>query len=658
MRNKLFNIFIILFVSANLFAVEQSKTSFSSSLKIGLEKIGVTNSFNEISVLMGTAFVPAIVPETACFFSGIEKADDKLLEKLVLGSGIECDTLEINSRSWNQAIVRQYFRRLIIESFLKTNIALVQGGWDFSDSNYDWGIVERIDENKTFYGKVNGKSVRLTTAPKKLLVISVSDNLDFNKIKINLLRYVIKLLNNINKDEDLLTGIAALNYFGNLIYRQPFCLHCNRSDSLCAEKFLEKYSENLQQGINYLASLENQNNHLTNTINEFLIILKNLKEMETNFTDLETRLKLDEKIKKLNSSQRRAAAYLALYCDIPGPVTKPKPEFHIEKNRKILVNFLPLYQDMTDGEKTFLCSVLMAGQVAGIERNLDWINFCSAIPFKFLIDRKTFLPPKDVLTGIDSSKGLFDSMNYGFIKYYYSTKTSKDVKKFIYQKIKKSIDMGYPLIISSSNGWGILAGYFGDNFICRFPDDSKDEFTYIKNIPEEIFVFDKKNSKMNLRKRIKLSLRKIIEMNEITNAGSFVSGIAGLDYWINICSYYAEKGINPSKKFAKANYKLWTKLLEERRAAYSSLIFIIYNFPELSIPFGFVKENYLEEINLLKCGLVDNIVLNFKNEKFTKPDWLHQNAKKQIEVLKKIRNLEKENLLHFKIALKQLDINI
>ncbi|MHA1575165.1 MAG: hypothetical protein ACTSXL_03375 [Alphaproteobacteria bacterium] len=657
MKNKLFTLFVILFVCVNLFATEQYQSSFSVSLKEGLKKIGVTNSFNEISVLMGTAFVPAIVPDTTCFFSGVQKADGILLDNLSNDSGIKCERLEINSKVWSRAVIRQYFRRLIVESFLKTNLALIQGGWNFQSSDYDWGIVEKIEKDGTISGKVNEKSSQLISTPKQLLVISFSEDFDFCREKDKILASAIKLLNNINEEENLLTGVGTLEYFGNISYRQPFCLKCNKSSDVCVKNFLKKYSENLSQGINYLKSLKNQNENLTNAINEFSIILKKLNELNINFNNLELQSKLGEKIRSLNSNQGRAAAYLTLYIGKPGPIPEPIPEFYFGNEKKILVKYLPLFKDIKDGQNTFLCSTLMAGQVGGIERNLDLLKFCSGIPFKFLINRKTFMPPKDIFGGIDSSEKLFDSINYGFVKYLCPSESRNTVKNYVKQKIKKSIDRGYPVVISSTNGWGVLAGYSGNNFLCRFPNDSKEEFTYIRKIPREVFAFGKRKKEKDVLEQIKIALQEIIKLNELTNSDGFVSGISALQYWINTCNYYSEKKIQPSKKFAIANYKLWTKLLEDKRDSYNSIHFVIQYFPELSIPFSFVKKNYLEEINILKCGLADKIVLNFKDGSYTKPNWLPENAKKQIAVLKKIKKLEKENLLHYKISLRQLEMN-
>ena len=657
MNNKLFTLFIILFVCTNLFATDQSQSSFSSCLETGLKKMGVTNSFNEISVLIGTAFVPAIVPNGSCFFSGVQKADGMLIDNLSDDSGINCERLEINSKAWSSAVIRQYFRRLIIETILTTNLALVQGGWKHQTSNYDWGIVGKIEEDGTISGKVNGKFSRLISTPKQLLVISVSDDCDFGRAKNEILDSAIKLLNNINENDELLTGIAALEYFGNLTHRQPFCFKCNKSSSVCAKKFLKKYSENISHGIKFLASLKDKNENLKKAIKEFSNIKKNLDDININFNDLKAQTKLGETIRNLNSNQRRIAACLSLYCDAPGPAFEPIPEFYLGDEKKVLVKNLPLFKEMKDGQNTFFCSTLMAGQVAGIEKNLDWLKFCSVIPFKFLINRKTFMPPKDILRGIDSSEKLFDSIDYEFVKYLCPAESRDPVKNFIKQKIKKSIDQGYPLVISSTNGWGVLAGYSGNNFLCRFPNDTKSEFTYIRKIPKEIFVFRKKKEEIDNRERVKLALQEIIKLNELTNSAGFISGTSAFQYWINTCDYYSKKEVMLSKKFAIANYELWTKLLENRRDAYQSIYFIIHQFPELSIAFNFVRENYLEEINILKCGLVDKIVLNFKNGKFTKPNWVPNNAKKQIAALMKIKQLEEENQLHFKISLQQLDMN-
>ena len=145
-------------------------------------------------------------------------------------------------------------------------------------------------------------------------------------------------------------------------------------------------------------------------------------------------------------------------------------------------------------------------------------------------------------------------------------------------------------------------------------------------------------------------------MNELTNAGNFVSGSAGIQYWIDNCKFYSDNKIYPAGDFATANYALWTKLLRDRRDAYRSIDYIIRKVPELSIVLGFVRKNYLEQVNLLKCGLADGIVLNFKKGIYTKQNWLPENAKKQIAALEKIKELEEENLLHIKIALKQMGI--
>ncbi len=653
MKNKLF---IIIIVCAKLFAAEQLQNSFVSGLKEGFEKLGVTNSFNEFSVLIGTAFVPAVVTNSSCFSAGVQKADELLLDNLSNDSGIEFQNLEIKPYAWKRALIRQYFRRLITESFARTNFALVRGGWEFPALSYDWGIIEKIKKDGAVYGKVNGKVSRLVSAPGRLLILSVSNNFDLVRQKNKILFSAVKLLNNINSNDKLVTGIGALEYFANLTHRQPFCFECKKASSVCAEKFIKKYYEDLSQGLNFLKSIKDKNEDLTNAAKEIFIILKELRDITVLSRNLESQSKLGDKIRKLNANQRRAAAYLALYCGVPGPTTMPAPEFYRGNEKKILAKSLPLFIDMEDGKDTFLCSTILAGQVAGIERNLNWIKFCSTIPFKFLINRKTFMPPENILMGIDCSEKLFDSMGYDFVKYICPAKSREDVGDFIKQKIKESINRGYPLIISSTNGWGILAGYSGNHFICRFPDDSKNKFTYLKNISGKIFAFGEKKNEINSRERVKFALRGILKMSELKNAGKFVSGLTGLQYWIDNCSFYSDKKIYPVGDFAVANYELWTKLLKDKRDAYRSIDFIIKRFPELSIVFGFVKENYLEEVNILKCGLVDDIVLNFKKGIFTKQNWLPENAKKQISALKKIKKLEEENLLHFKIALRQLEM--
>jgi len=653
MKNKLF---IIIIVCAKLFAAEQMQSSFSSSLKEGFEKIGVTNSFNEITVLIGSAFAPAVVTNVSCFSAGVQKSDEMLLDSLFENTGLKSERLVIKPRAWKRAMVRQYFRRLIAESIAETNLALVQGGWEFPALSYDWGIAEKIEKDGNLSGKINGNVSRLVSAPGQLLIISVSNNFDFTLQREKILFSAVELLNNINLNDNLVTGTKALEYFANLTHRQPFCLECKKASSVCARKFLKKYSEDLSHGIEYLKSLKDKNENLTNAVKEFSIIFEQLENLNVDFGDLKLQSKLGEKIRELNTNQKRAAAYLTLYCDVPGPVSEPAPKFYQGDVIKKLANSLPLFKDMKDGKATFFCSVLIAGQVAGIERNPAWIKFCSAIPFKFLINHKTFMPPEDNLQGIDSSGKLFEAMGYDFVKYYCAAENMEDTGNFIIQKIKESINRGYPLVISYTNGWGVLAGYSGDNFICRFPSDSKEEFTYTRNVPREIFAFGEKQNAINSREQVKLALREIVEMNELTNAGKFVSGLPGLQYWIDNCSFYSDKKIYPVGEFATANYELWTKLLKDRRDAYQSIDFIIKKFPELSIAFGFVRKNYLEEVNILKCGLADGIVLNFRNGIFTKQNWLPENAKKQIEAIKKIKELEEENLLHYKIALKQMGI--
>lgn len=634
------------------------QNSFISCLKEGLEKIGVTNSLNEISVLTGSAFAPAVVTNVGCFSAGVQKADEVLIDNMLESAGLKCERLEIKPAAWKRATFRRYFRELITESIEKNNLALVQGGWEFPASSYDWGIVESIGKKGALAGKVNGKISLQVSAPSQLFIVSVSNNFNLSGQKEKILLTASGLLNNINSNDNLITGTKALEYFADLTHRQPLCLECKKESSACAGKFLEKYSENLKQGIEYLGKLEKKNENLENAIKEFSIILEQLKDLEADFEDLESQSESGELIRKLIPNQKRAAVYLSLYCDVPCTVPEVEPVFDEGNKIKKLAKSLPLYKDLKDGKSTFLCSILIAGQVAGIEIPPAWLKFCSGIPFKFLINRKTFMPPKDNLQGIDSSEPLFEALGYDYVKYFCGEKDSEDAGGFIKQAIKKTIERGYPLIVYQTNGWGILAGYSGDNFLCRFPGDSDSRFSYTDNIPEVIFEFGEKQKEFQNREKVKRALSRIIEMNEKTNAGEFVSGTAGLQFWIDKCSYYLDNKIYPPVEFAEANYKLWTKLLKNRREAYQSMDFIGSLFPELTIPFGFIRKNYLEEVNILKCGLADGIVLNYKNGKFTKKNWLPEKAKEQIEALEKIKSFEEDNLLHFKIAFKQMGIQL
>jgi len=650
-------IFIILLGCANLFAGRPNKSSFVWALKNGMEKIGLNISYDQISVYMGTAFAAAIDTNQLCFFAGAEKADEVFFENFLENTGLNCKQVVMTPKLWNRAMIRQYFRGLIKESIANTNLVLVKGGWEFPLLTTDWAIVNSVRKDGSLLGIIKGKSVIQDSVPEKLIIISATNTYVLRKQPQILLEAAINLLKNENKEinECVLTGTAAIDIFANNSHRKPFCLKCKKASAVCAKNFLYKYYNELKSGVNYLHSLAKSEPVLSNSVDELTAICGKIKTMRFSFSNVKEQAVFGEKIRALNLHQIHAANYLSMFCGKSNKIKEKFPEFYRDNESKFLAQSLPLFSNIKDGNNSFFCSTLIASQLAGIKKNRSWIKGCYGAPFKFLINKKSCMPPVDNTQGIDCSGKLFAALGYDHLRYHCGpTLAGNPESKYLRQKIKKSINRGFPLIVSYSNGWGVMVGFVGNKFICRMPDDSNMIFNVKHDIPVEFFEFGEKTSENSNKNQIKNILMDVVDMNQNTNYGSFVSGAPGFQFWIDKCNFYLIKNIYPLDEFAIANNKLWLKLIDDRRDAYKALALFIEEVPELAIVLGFVRKIYIKQVNLLNYAYADNIVLDFKNGIFTKPDWLPEKCKKQIEILKKVKKLEEEALLHLKVAVRQI----
>ena len=668
--------------------------SFEWSLHAGLEYAGVTSSTDEIRATLGTLFSPVIMKEPPCVSSSIKLSEELMISNILLSFGLNIEEYKIGKKIWSSAVARQFLKTKIRYALAETNVVLIQGKWKPKSQNTEWGIITSIDFNGTTSGITPWGDMSYTTTPRKILILSPANySLSPHLFRENILQTACSNLDGNKSLQKLISGIALINYIADTAHRTPYCEKCKNKSPECMYSALKIIRDNLSTGSRYLQKISEQydNNEkrtLISAVNELLAgcdvlnALIDLKKIREDMSEKQLQAELGEEIRRVNNYLARAIQYIneiagtpiddltgfALSVDniqqtvsaLSNETTKTlkyQSLWSSARESKQLVNKLPLYSRLRGINNSFLTSVGLAAEIAGISKRVEWIAGISGFPFRFLIETNLFVGTADFFTGYDCSTKAFNAAGLKPI-YYISDGTYPDsVKNMIRKAIVNSINSEIPVVIrdpASDDEWGLIVGYknYGLSFMCRLPGDSNSNLSTVYAIPKTSVTFYKSFIKTDRRAQIKNALKQLLLLHSNTNFNSYVSGTAALDYWINECEYYSKRGIMPPLDFADQNYKLWISLRDNLRSTYRFLDLVMFYVPELTAPLNEARSSYLNAVDLLNDAVATGRVLKNESGTYEPLDWMGVKDKQQINTLKQVKILIENTNEHISFALK------
>ncbi len=653
--------------------------SFTWCLHTGLERFGVTTSYDTVRAYLGTAFSPAMVTGRLCLSSAFRAGTAAFPHNAFRGLGLHAERLPVGPAAWSRAVVRRYMRTRIRESLAATNLVLLQGGWELPAGCLDWGIVQSVDSDGAVVGTTPGGIANQRFAPASLLVLSVTNvscapRAQERRVLDDAARRLRSETGSAACPGGVLTGVAAIDYLADCAHRRPFCLACGKASAVCVTKLMRKLHGDMNSGVCYLNAIApdypaKKRQALLAAASEISAVrdeiapYTNLARVRREFANGETQAAFGEKVRGLNKRFVRAAEMLAIVCDArrvgDTPSTMEGGARVSERKTMKLVGSLPLFRDLDDGGRTFLCSALLAAQAVGVEELPEWLKGSCGVAFRFLIETNAFSVPDGITQGFDCGEALIQAI--GFTPVYYSCNMAAptSVRDMVRREMVASLDAGLPLIVSESattGRWGLVVGYddFGRDFICRMPSDTNAPLRVIQEVPRRVIALGERRPALDTKTQVRGVLRRLVALSEKTNLASYASGRAAIDFWIERCKPYARRALLPTHHFARQNEALWLALRDSRRDTYRYLDAVMRRMPKLAAPLDQARTIYVKQVNMLNHALADGLVLGVKDGVALPMGWSPGKCKKQIDVLKRLNKMDEAALSHVRFALEQL----
>jgi hypothetical protein len=259
----------------------------------------------------------------------------------------------------------------------------------------------------------------------------------------------------------------------------------------------------------------------------------------------------------------------------------------------------------------------------------------------------------DATVGYNTGEKVLEVLGYKYYVYHSVNENEQFSKAGLTthemtEKIKKSIDNGYPVIaidLIEVPEWGLITGYqkAGKELFCRTYYDKTEGYEIAQKNPWIIFVIEGKK-KAKLKKSYKNSLEIAKELYTSEKYDNYFSGIKATEEWIKALEdKMFFKDIEPDKfaEMKHANWWIYYSLMQAR--AFSSL---------------YLQEN-AEKFNA-KAADVERLAALYKQESefltnnvqavpssvngLDKRQWNYEERLKQAEILKEFLSMEKEVL--------------
>lgn len=648
--------------------------SFVYSLQYSLQSLGVTTDIASIMVYNGCAFSPCLDTQEVCFSAATLSAQETLTPHFTAAFGVIYDQYAIPLSSWAKASVRHFVKQKITYQD-DAESTLIKGGWSTPALGTLWGVATEVNSNSVILGTQPWGDAELRYTPQNIIFLSLTNS------SITPARLLHQTLQNAidtirdntqtHEDENILQGVAVIDVLIKRIHNSPICPECGNTSYICLRDVLKSWQEQSTYAITWLKkehpSLSPAQQKM---LHEAAYAYVDFRDACTVCLSLplreicaspRTQLQLLPYLNILRTSLAKAGNVLAKVTGSDPLVimndTVEVSEHH--RQETLLVVSLPLFSQIRNGAYPFLCSSLMAGQLAGSSEYPEWSIGIAGIPASICVDMRTLAPVYMSESSYSLKQKLIQANGYYPLCFVYSQESPVAVKSYIRHRILHSLDKGVPVIgeyFASTNDTAVIIGYkdYGKTLIARSSDDTNTAFSTSKSLPHVIWIYDKKFSTPAPEEALQIALEYYINMFNTSFTNNLYCGKNVLLQMHARCLEYHASPALLSTNFACSHRAFYKDYIAQRRNFYRFLETAAQRAPVVSIPLMSAYDNIIKEVETLNSALTDDIALTWLNGTYWPPGWTGSGAVAEAALLKSALEYEERAYDHIRIALREL----
>jgi len=629
-------------------------------LQTVLQGYGITADYAEVRSQMGAGFAPVLADNEPCFFQAWRAADVAMLQTACARYGLAARVVTCMPTTQRSILARRHVRIVLQQNWQDQHPVLVWLPDDAQGRVATWGVLHAVTEDGAWRVQTPRGMRLFSETPRTSVVLDITNACPTpaEQMQQSLHDAVRLLRGQVRPNEHmprLVSGVRAMDLLANTAHRMPWCSVCDTAAPACVGKVLTAWSTDLRAGVATLqrwrtampavaAPLAAAQTDLTTAamqLGEAALLVA------VTATSTVAQSAYGEKLRPLNVLLWQTANNLARAVDaavMPYPVYAP-PLPWLRNQDLALVEWLPLYRAMEDGQDPLLCSTLIALRLAGLTEPPEILRgpYTGFARLEVRADdcaRRTY--------PITQNPQFAACLRAAGMTPQFLTVRPDDppcARDFVRQAIMATLLTGMPVMargLDQTRAWGVIVGYTnsGRALLCRAPGDTSLAFRVLTTIPPECIVLQPAARTPSVRETALGVLRTGVAAFTNQDGTAYVTGARAWRTWLAHVQRYVGASALPTDAFADANGTNWVWLRDDRRASYKYFGLLVRRVPEIGRYLTAMQTMQVQLATFMNHALADGCVLRLEFDQQQPADWCGALAGQQLGVMSNCLLLE------------------
>lgn|GEM_PF-2444852 len=634
-------------------AAEFEQNSAAWCLQTVLQSYGVTTDYAEVRSQMGAGFAPVLADNEPCFYQAWRAAEAAMLQTACARYGFAARVVSYMPATHRSILARRQVRIVLQRTWQDRHPVLLLLPSDAQGRVETWGLLNGVTDAGA-WRVLTPRGLRLfMETPRTSLVLEITNACPTPSEQVQQSMYdAIRLLRGHGRQKEdtprLVAGVQAVDLLVNMAHRTPWCRACDTASLACVSKVLAAWSSDLQTGV---ATLQRWRKDmpaaaapLTAAQTDLTTAAMRLGEaallVAMTATSTVAQSVCGEELRTLNVLLWQTANDLARACDaavMPYPTYVP-PLPRRRDQQLTLVEWLPLYRAMEDGQDPLLCSTLIALRLAGSTEPPEILRgpYTGFVHLELRADdcaRRTY--------PIEQNPQFAACLRAAGMTPAFLAVRPDDppcAQDFVRQTIMATLNTGMPVLargMDQTHEWGVIIGYTnsGRALLCRAPGDTSLTFRVLTTLPPECVLLQPAGRTPSVRETALSVLRAGLAAFTNQDHTTFVTGERAWHAWLAHVQRYAGTRALPTRAFARANGATWTWLRDDRRASYKYFGLLVRRVPEIGRYLTAMQNLQVQLATIMTHAQADGCVLRLENGQNQPIDWFGALAGQQLGVM-------------------------
>lgn len=643
-------------------------------LQAVLQSYGITADYAEVRSRMGAGFAPVLADNEPCFFQAWRAAEVAMLQTACARYGLTARVVSFVPATQRSILARRHVRIMLQQTWQDQHPVLVVLPGDAAGRVETWGVLHGVTDDGAWHVQTPRGLRLFNETPHTSVVLDITNACPTPAAQVQQsMHAAVRLLRGQARPADgtarLVAGVRALDLLADAAHRTPWCPVCDTAALVCVSKVLAAWSADLQAGAATLQqwrrAMPDAAAPLTTAQADLATVAMHLGEaallVAMTATSTVAQSAVGEDLRALNLLLWQAANHLARACDVAllsYPAYVP-PLPRLRDQHLALVEWLPLYRVMEDGQDPLLCSTLIALRLAGSTEPPEilrgpYTGFAHLALRAADCARRTYpIKQNPHFAACLRAAGMVPK---------FLTVRPDDPSRaqdFVRQTIMASLLTGMPVLacgMDQTHAWGIIIGYTnnGRALLCRAPGDTSPAFRVLSTMPPECIVLQPAARTPSVREVALGVLRTGVASFTNQHGTAFVAGARAWQTWLARVQRYTDTRV-PPRAFAHANGSLWTWLRDDRRMSYKYFGLLVRRLPEIGRYLTTMQNLQVQLATLMTHAQADGCILRWENGQQQPGDWFGALAGQQLGVMSNCLALETRTVATAREALAAYD---